>query len=138
MPRTTHSTNSPWEPVVGYSRAVRSGPFIAVAGTTAWDPERGVVGIGDPAAQARHVFGIIRTALERLGGRLEDVIRVRVFLADIAHADAVGRVHAEVFGHIRPASTMLAGAVLVRPELLLEIEVDALVEATTDAGSPQR
>ena len=124
--RRTYSTNSPWEPVVGYSRAVRSGPFIAVAGTTAWDPELGIVGRDDPAAQARHIFGIIRRALEALGSRLEEVIRVRIYLVDITHADAVGRVHAEFFSSIRPACTMLAGVRLVDPALLLEIEVDAV------------
>jgi len=126
------ATNSPWEPVVGYSRAIRSGAFIAVAGTTAWDPERGIVGPGDAGIQARHIFGIIQRALEALGAQLDDVIRVRMYLADIKDADAVGRVHAEVLGAIRPAATMLAGLVFVDPRLLVEIEVDAVVREAND------
>jgi enamine deaminase RidA (YjgF/YER057c/UK114 family) len=126
--RRTYSTNSPWEPVVGYSRAVRVGSIIAVAGTTAWDPQRGIVGEGDAGAQARHIFGIVRRALEALDARMEDVIRVRMMLADIADQDAVGAVHAEFFRDIRPASTMVAGAVFVDPRILIEIEVDAVAE----------
>ncbi|MBL9147256.1 MAG: RidA family protein [Phycisphaerae bacterium] len=126
--RRTYSSKAPWEAVVGYSRAVRVGSFIAVAGTTAWDPERGgPVGPNDAAAQARHIYGIVRRAIEALGGSMADVVRTRTFLVNIEDADAVGRVHAEFFAEVRPAATMLAGTKLVDARLLVEIEVDAIV-----------
>lgn len=127
--RRTYTSGAPWESVVGYSRAVRTGPLITVAGTTAWDPTVGAIAPGDAAGQARHIYGIIRHAIEALGGTMGDVVRTRTFLVDIADADAVGRVHAEFFAAVRPAATMLAGTRLIDPRLLVEIEADAYVGA---------
>lgn len=120
------SSRSPYEPIVGFSRAVRVGNIVAVAGTTAGSGGKPVA-IGDPAAQTRAILETIEQALAEAGASLKDVVRTRVYLTDIAHWEAVGRVHGEFFGEIRPANSMFQVAAFVRPEWLVEIEVDAVV-----------
>ncbi len=125
------SSGSPYEPIIGFSRAVRSGSIVAVGGTTAGSGGQPVV-IGDPAAQTRAILEIIAKALEDAGANLKDVIRTRTYLVDIAHWEAVGRVHGEFFGDIRPASSMLQVTGFISPDWLVEIEADAVVPATSD------
>jgi enamine deaminase RidA (YjgF/YER057c/UK114 family) len=117
------SSGSPFEPIIGFSRAVRMGNVVAVGGTTAASGGK-MVGVGDPAAQTRTILAIIATALEDAGACLEDVIRTRT---DIDHWEAVGRVHGEVFGDIRPASSILQVSRFINPDWLVEIEADAVV-----------
>jgi len=125
MTRQSYSSGTTWEALAGYSRAVRVGDRILVAGTTATGPD-GLVGGSDPAAQARYIFDKIEVALHALGGRLEDVVRTRVYVSDIAHWEAVARVHGERFAAIRPVNTLVE-ARLVGPEYLVEIECEAIV-----------
>lgn len=125
-PRTQLSSGSPWEPLVGYSRAINVGGMIFVAGTTAVDDDGNVVGKGDAAAQTRYIFDKIRRALDMLGGSLDRVVRTRVFVTDISQWEAIGRAHGEVFKDIRPVSTMVEVSKLISPDLLVEIEVDAV------------
>lgn len=125
-PRTTHSSGSPFESSIGFSRAVRVGNRILVSGTAPVEPD-GSSTAGDAEAQARRCLAIIVQAVEALGGTAADVVRTRMFLTDAADAEAVGRAHGAVFGAIRPAATMVAGAVLLRPEWRVEIEAEAEV-----------
>lgn len=127
MERQNISTGTSWEDAVGYSRAVRIGPHVWVAGTTALDEAGNVVGQGDAYAQTAFILKKVGAALEQAGASLADVVRTRIFLTDIAHADGAGRAHGEVFGSVRPASTMLAVRALVSPDMLVEIEADAFV-----------
>ncbi len=129
MPRKLVPSGSPYEPRIGFSRAVRVGNFVSVSGTAPIGPDRKTVGIGDPAAQARRCLEIIRAALEEAGVSLADVIRTRVFLTRIEDWEEVGEVHGEFFGNVRPASTMVQVAGLIDPEWFVEIEADALVDA---------
>ena len=131
MKRLNISDGVPWEPIVGYSRAVRVGDRIEVAGTTAVDASGAVVGAGDPYLQAKYALEKIGRALREAGGGFENVIRTRMFVTDISRWEAVGRAHGEVFRDIRPASTLVQVASLVRPDLLVEIEATAVVP---DAG----
>jgi len=121
------STGSPWEPIVGYSRAVRVGSVIEVAGTTAMQDGE-VVGKGDAYAQTKHILSIVEKALLELGGSMSDVVRTRMFVTDISRWEEVGRAHGEAFGDIRPAATMVEVKALIDPELLVEIEVQAIVD----------
>jgi len=126
MNRLLVSSGSPYESIVGYSRAVRVGDFVSVSGTTAASGGQPVA-IGDPEAQTRAIFETIEAALKDAGASLKDVVRTRVYLVDIAHFEAVGKVHGEVFGDIRPANTTLQVSSFVSPDWLVEIEVDAVV-----------
>ncbi|MPY91041.1 MAG: RidA family protein [Luteitalea sp.] len=128
MTRQQYSSGTKWEAVVGYSRAVRVGPHVYVTGTTATDHATGaIVGLGDPYAQAVHVLKNIATALDKLGARLEHVVRTRIYVTDIRQWEAVGRAHGEVFGKILPAATMVEVTKLIDPAMLVEIEADAVV-----------
>lgn len=127
MPKQTVSSGTVWEEMAGYSRAVRIGDNIHVSGTTATGPD-GLVGGDDPAAQADFIIDKIARAIEQLGGRLEDVVRTRIFISNVEHWEPVARVHGRRFGHIRPANTLVE-ARLIGAEYLVEIEADAVVGA---------
>ena len=123
-PRQNISSGGPWEERVGYSRAVRVGPHVYVSGCTAMTPH-GLVGAGDPYAQARQAIETIRLALEQAGASLSHVVRTRIFVVDISAWPAIARAHAEAFSAVRPAATMVQVAALIDPSLLVEIEADA-------------
>jgi enamine deaminase RidA (YjgF/YER057c/UK114 family) len=130
--RVNISSGAKWEDIVGYSRAVRVGNIIEVAGTTAVDEQGNVVGLADPFQQTSFILAKIEKALLQAGATLKDVVRTRIFVTDIAHWEEVGRAHGEYFREVKPAATMLEVSALISPELLVEIEATAILFTISD------
>lgn len=128
MHRQHFSSGTQWEPIVGYSRAVRAGSIIHVSGTTATDADGNLVGLGDPAAQTEQIILNIEKALKQLGADLSHVMRTRIYVRNIADWEAIGRVHGRYFAEVLPATSMVEVSRLVDPDMLVEIEAEAIVD----------
>ena len=126
--RVRYSSGTKWEPIVGYSRAIKVQNFVYVSGTTATDQRGNLIGVGDARAQTMQTLNNIKTALESVGAKLEDVVRTRIYVTDITRWEEIGRAHGEFFEHVRPATTMIEVKSLINPEMLVEVEAEAIID----------